>query len=94
MNSEQRTVVKLKGSLVFTNYLKVKSLVESASLSGKSITLDFSECHFIDHTILLKVYALQSELSKERLSIVGMDDHKGATAHPLSTKLLGRSNEY
>ena len=77
---------RLKGSLVFTNYLKLKNLVMTEVNEKRSVTLDFTECHFIDHTMLLKLYSLEENLGRNKVTISGMENHQSATSHPFAAR--------
>lgn len=76
-------VIKLKGSLVFSNFLKLMSLL-NGELKGdiKKIELDLSGTTIVDHTIQDKL-----ETSRPQgVSIIGLDKHVGVSNHGLSFK--------
>lgn len=84
------TTFMIKGSLVFTNYLSLKKIIMTEVEEKRPVTLDFSHCHFIDHTILLKLHGLQEKLGQDVMKITGLENHVGITNHHLAARKLAR----
>lgn len=81
---EENTITfKMKGSIVFSNYLKLKELISKSSESGKKVILDFKEVKLIDHTIQEKVESLHEDSS---IGITGLEHLVSVSDHSLSFK--------
>lgn len=79
-NNETR--LTLKGSLVFSNYLKLISLIEQELQDSSKVILDLSQTTVVDHTIQEKL----ETANVEALSVIGLDQHASVSGHSLSFK--------
>lgn len=80
------TTYFIKGSLVFSNYLQLKKIIMSEIQDKRPVTLDFSGCHFIDHTILIKLNSLRDIHGEEKVRIANLDFQEIVTGHPLAAR--------
>lgn len=78
------TRISLKGSLVFTNYLKLIELIEQEIVNGQSVELNLSQTLMVDHTIQEKLMSANFD----QLKVVGLDNHTNHGEHSLSFKKL------
>jgi len=85
---EGRVLLKIKGALVFSNFLSLKRLIQKEGACESKPVLDLSETLLVDHTIQMKLAGY-----KERglLEIKGLDSLKAVSDHPLSFKKTGAS---
>lgn len=84
--TEEHPVIEIGGSAVFTNYMRIKGLIEGQR--SKVVTLDFSETRLVDHTVLENLYHLMEEWKRSgrQLRIEGLSGHEPFTSHPLSAR--------
>lgn len=77
--------IKLKGSLVFSNYLKlIKVLEEALQDKNDTVELDLSNTLLVDHTIQEKLEVA----NLTNVKIIGLHNHKGISPHALSFKKI------
>lgn len=84
IREEHKTRITLKGSLVFSNYLKLIKLIEEELKSLSLIELNLSQTLIIDHTIQEKL----ESANLKKLKVVGLDNHTSNSEHGLSFKKL------
>lgn len=80
------TTYFIKGSLVFSNFLLLKKIIMTEVQEKRPVIVDFSGCHFIDHTILIKLNGLKDILGDEHLKLLNIDSKEAANAHPLAAR--------
>ena len=78
------TKIILRGSLVFSNYLKLIDLIQNELKDSASLELDLSETVVVDHTIQEKL----ESAAIANLKISGLERHANAGDHKLSFKRL------
>lgn len=77
--SDEASQIDIEGSLVFTNFLSLKKVIQSQLDTGKSVAISFSNAHFVDHMILDKLHTMSC-------SITGLDELKSRSMHPLASR--------
>ncbi len=85
----QSTIVRVTDIMVFSNWIPVKSQLEKlASENQKTIVIDFSTAHFIDHSVMARLDELRAELELKNvvLRVEGLEEHQSFSAHPLSAR--------
>ena len=82
--SGSEVILKLQGSLVFSNYLKLINLANSELGDSKKVVLNLSSLNVIDHTIQEKL----EHSGVANIKVVGLDKHKCSGQHALSFKKL------
>ena len=70
--------LKLSGSLVFSNFLKLQSILDRYVEEKKNVTIDFSNAGIIDHTIQEKLEGL---VHKYGFKITGLEKLKTVSNH-------------
>jgi MFS superfamily sulfate permease-like transporter len=91
-----KPVVRIKGkhiniddAAVFSNFISVKKKILEFDYTDK-ITVDFSNCHFVDHTVIETLYHTRDDFFAEggELRIIGIDELKpvGKSKHPLAAQ--------
>jgi len=74
-------------SAVFTNYLNLKSKLESLP-KGKKVQVDFSDAPYVDHTVMENVTRFKNdyEQSGGRMELLGFEHHVMLSDHPLAAR--------
>ena len=84
---DDRYVVSVKCSVVFTNWITLKGQLVRLN-SGKDIVLDLSQTELVDHTVMEALHELEREYAHEgrKLTLVGLDKHMAFSDHPQSAR--------
>ena len=74
-------------SAVFTNYLNLKSKLESLP-KGKKVQVDFSDAPYVDHTVMENVTRFKNdyEQSGGSMELLGFEHHVMLSDHPLAAR--------
>ena len=85
--SEHQMILKLSGSIVFTNWLMLRHQILVVP-KDESIIVDFTNVHFIDHTAMSRLEELRKELieSGRQMTWQGLDSHRPLSSHPLAAR--------
>ncbi len=76
-------------SAVFSNWIPFRrQIVDAGLVHHHNIILDLSKTKLVDHTVMEKLHELERDFEREGLTleVVGLDDHRSLTTHPLSTR--------
>jgi MFS superfamily sulfate permease-like transporter len=67
--------ILIEGAAVFSNFIPIKKGVLSYSFSD-SVTLDFTKCDFIDHSVVESLYHIKDDFMEEggELIVLGVDE--------------------
>ncbi|MFT4522930.1 MAG: MFS superfamily sulfate permease-like transporter [Bacteroidia bacterium] len=78
--------IRIRGVLVFSNYLKFKKLVQKNK--DVNICVDFADCRFIDHTVMHHLHGLQKDFKNKGQSflLANLDDLKTKSNDPLAER--------
>lgn len=86
---QQKVVVKVQQPALFFNFLYLKRYLITLQEDIKEVEIDFSQAHLVDHSFLEKLHQLGHGWEEQRsLIIVGLDQHRPASEHPLSVHRL------
>lgn len=78
---------EMSGPVVFTNFLKVQSIInEAIDKKVPNITLDFSKATLVDHTVQECLDKAEQELDGSHFHYVGLDKMQPASSHKHATK--------
>jgi MFS superfamily sulfate permease-like transporter len=90
MKGEGRVVLRVRHAAIFTNFLKLKKRL-AHHLHARHIEVDLTEARLVDHTVMERLHELQEEFAREgrRLHILGLDQHRSLSAHPLAARKKG-----
>lgn len=66
--AEETIIIPSTSSLVYTNFLKLKRVLDSVPISAKHVVLDLKHVLYIDHTTMSHLYAYQRDLESENRS--------------------------
>ncbi len=85
--TENEYVVTIEKSAIFTNFLGIKSRLNAIPF-GKTVTIDLNQTKLIDHSVMesLDEFKLDYEANGGIVHIIGLDNHKALSNHPLSTR--------
>jgi MFS superfamily sulfate permease-like transporter len=85
---EGARIVKVSSVVMFTNFIGLKRRILDMAGEADSVILDLENAKLIDHTALEKLHQLVSEWERlgKSLTIRGLDDHKQASSHELSSR--------
>lgn len=74
---KEQTVIKVLSPLVFTNYLQLQKQLLKEDRS-QELHIDFTKCHFIDHTSIESLHLLQAEFKQAGglLNLIGLHEFK------------------
>lgn len=84
---EGHMLVSIRKSAVFANWIALKKKLDRIE-DPTSITLDLTECQFIDHTVMENLHHVQEDFQRDgiKFEIVGLEHHKGLSSHPLAAR--------
>ena len=86
-----KTVIHVDRSAVFSNWISLrKKIVHHGITLGQPVVVDLSKARLVDHTVMDKIYALQSSMQADgqSLEICGLDSHIHLSSHDLSARRL------
>lgn len=89
-------LIEPRRSAVFFNWLPIRRRIVNDGLNqGKSVVLDLSTTHLVDHTVMEKLSELEQEFDAHGLSleVVGLDQHIVLSPHPKAVRLRGVASE-
>ena len=91
--SDQTYALKIYDSAIFSNLVGYKKLLTSFP-EKIQITIDFSAAKLVDHSFMSFITHFKNEYNDKggNFEIVGLDNHKSLSDHPLSTKKMVPSN--
>jgi len=82
-------IIQVKGAVVFSNYLNLQKVLSKFD-QNKTLTLDFTNCIFIDHSSLESIHQLESDFKATGgyLNLIGMKDFHNlhGSKHHLAAK--------
>ncbi|TVZ51074.1 SulP family inorganic anion transporter [Dokdonia sp. Hel_I_53] len=81
--------VSIKHFCSFINFFKLKQQLEAIP-ENQDVIVDFSKCHFVDHTVMENLHNFQEAFSKKggHFEIVGLDMHGADTEHPFALRKI------
>ena len=80
--------VRVVDSAVFSNYLKLKGLLNSIP-TAKIIIIDFDQARVVDHTVLENLSLFKEEYIRKGgvCTISGLEQHRSFANHPYATRV-------
>jgi MFS superfamily sulfate permease-like transporter len=86
--------VNVKQSAVFSNLLGFQKMW-NALKPGKKITFNFSEAKLVDHTFQEALHHFEEDYhgTGGHIAVVGLENHKGLSAHPMAARKLAGAGE-
>ncbi len=88
-NDANHITLSISGAAVFSNYLSIKKHLFGLPL-GKNVEINLSECKIVDHTVMdnLHLFGNDYRAAGGSLHIIGLDNHKSLSEHPLAVRKL------
>ncbi|MGR9117270.1 MAG: SulP family inorganic anion transporter [Gammaproteobacteria bacterium] len=79
--------IKVSGAAVFSNLISLKSILSNLP-EQKTIYFDMTNTDLIDHTVMEFIDHFAEDYSRQggRCNIVGLDEHRGYSKHPLAAR--------
>lgn len=79
--------IAISGAAVFSNFITLKSMLSELP-AKKAVFFDLSEAELIDHTVMEFIHDFSNEYTHSggTCTIVGLDDHKPYSDHPLAAR--------
>jgi MFS superfamily sulfate permease-like transporter len=75
--------VRFKSALGFGNFISVRNQLDQIA-AGKNIALDFSECRYVDHTVVERLSDFTAEYERAGGKVDKITALRSTTSHPLS----------
>lgn len=79
--------ITVRDAAVFTNWLQLKNSINARGPKA-DVTLDFSDVHLVDHSVMEKLHELEMEFESAggKLHVVGLDGHLSLSNHPQASR--------
>lgn len=89
---ENKKIIHLKGSQVFSNYLSLKSEMNKGIDQYDELILDFTDVSYVDHTVMehLEDYARIQQQKGNNVFITNVESLNPVSKHPLSARFKKR----
>jgi MFS superfamily sulfate permease-like transporter len=78
-----KTNVRFRSSLGFGNFISVRGKLDQID-AGRNIVLDFSQCRYVDHTVVERLHDFIVEYERTGGSVEQVTTMRGATNHAMS----------
>lgn len=89
---DERTVqINASGSAVFTNWIPFRREIERLGLvQRQNVVVNLAGTSLVDHSVMEKLHEVEFDFSQAglRLEVVGLDAHRGISAHPQAARRL------
>jgi len=81
--------IKVKDAAIFSNLIGFKKLFKQIE-PGKSVTLNFSEAHIVDHSFMEQLHHFEEEYQHGggKVTVLGFDQFQFFSNHPLAARKL------
>ncbi|HEX8203887.1 MAG TPA: SulP family inorganic anion transporter [Isosphaeraceae bacterium] len=88
-HEETGYALKFHGPLTFANFVPVRAKLDTIP-PGSTLTLDFSDCSMIDHTVVERLHDFEAAFRAAggRIERVGVEHLESATGHAFSAQLI------
>lgn len=82
------SVVVVKNAAVFSNWLGLRAAIVRAADDRDTVVLDLSRTRLVDHSTMEKLHELETEFDErgKSLTLIGLDDHRPLSRHPLAAR--------
>jgi MFS superfamily sulfate permease-like transporter len=87
-STNDNNVLYLSGALIFSNYLALKSRMDSMMKKSESILLDFSDVQYIDHTVMVHLHTFKEDqaMNGNNVEFLHLNKLASVSDHPLSSR--------
>jgi len=78
--------VRVVGAAVFSNVVSLRRRIDA--LTARRVTLDLSEAHLVDHTVMERLVEMRLAWSVQgrELAVIGLDALRPVGRHPLAAR--------
>ncbi len=83
--------ILVRRAAVFSNWLGLRKVILTQAETRDDITVDLSQTKLVDHSVMEKLHELEVTLAEsgKTLTVVGLDNHKPLSKHPLAARKSG-----
>jgi len=87
-DDDKVAALNVRKAAVFSNWLGLKSAILKQAEGRDEVVLDLSETRLVDHSTMEKLHQLEQELAVagKVLKIVGLEEHRPLSSHPLAAR--------
>jgi MFS superfamily sulfate permease-like transporter len=80
--------IEARHSAIFSNWIPLKRKIEKIRHDKKNLVIDLSGTRLVDHSVMARFQEMAMDFQQDglQLSVVGLDEHKQFSAHPLSAR--------
>jgi MFS superfamily sulfate permease-like transporter len=91
VQDEQHMLLIVNHAAVFSNWLGLAKVIQENLKEYDSVVLDLSRTRLVDHTVMEKLHQAIDEAKRagKELKIIGLEEHRSLSSHPLSAKKRG-----
>lgn len=84
--------IEMKKAAIFSNFLPLKSALEKIP-EGKEIVLDLNDTKLVDHSVMETLHLFQEHYEETggTFKVVGLENHRPFSDHPLAGRVLKNS---
>ncbi len=85
---DKLVVLVVRRAAVFSNWLGLRAAILRAAEGRDELVLDLTHTRFVDHSVMEKLHLLGNDFSHvgKRLTVVGLDNHRPLSSHPLAAR--------
>ena len=90
---DQTVQIDAAGSAVFSNWLPFRrQIVQLGLLQGNDVVVNLAGTQLVDSSVMERLEELRHDFARagRRLEVVGLDGHRGLSAHPHATRRRAR----
>jgi MFS superfamily sulfate permease-like transporter len=86
-------VLVVKRAAVFSNWLGVRAAILREAEGRDEVVIDLTHTRLVDHSVMEKLHQLEADFAHEgkRLTVMGLDNHRPLSAHPLAARKTDRT---
>jgi MFS superfamily sulfate permease-like transporter len=90
-DGERRVTIEVRRAALFSNWLGLRRVILTEAEGRDEITLDLSRTKLVDHSVMEKLHELEATLAAagKTLAVVGLDNHRPLSSHPLAARKSG-----
>lgn len=88
-------LIQIEKSAIFSNFLGIKKKLEEIP-KGFSVTIDLKNTKLVDHSVMENLHWFKEDYEQHggRIEIVGLEDHRGLSSHPLAAQKKITKNHF
>lgn len=81
------TRLTVRRAALFSNYIGIKKVIDRIK-APRNVVIDLSDTRLVDHTCLDRLHDLARDFETEgrKLVVIGLEHHRPASSHPLSSR--------